>query len=308
LIAAPTGTVFVGDTALFAVQAIAADGVTPLANQSITFTAAGGAAILGACGAASCTILTDASGTASIAIAPQAAGNVTLTATGAAGTKTGAFTAAVRVRSITALNPTQYVAAGAAVAWELRVALGDNSASTAGVPVSWSGASVRVFPATSTTDSQGTAQTQASISPLASGAQVTAVACAWVASCTNFVAIGVDASEWKLAIVSGGGQSISASGTLAPVVLRVTDAVSHPVAGAMVEIHQTLDAWEPPCPDRGRCPIAPVYRASMTSAISTADGLITIASVQLPGVAGVTNIAAATGSRGFLSLALEERP
>ncbi len=28
--------------------------------------------------------------------------------------------------------------------------------------------------------------------------------------------------------------------------------------GAVVEIYQTVDAWQLPCPNRGRCPIAPV--------------------------------------------------
>lgn len=310
LIAAPTGTVFLGDAVPFTVQAIAADGVTPLVNQSITFSVTGGGAIFGACMATTCSMVTDATGMASTTVIAQAAGNVTLTAAGDAGTQTDGFTAAVRVRTITALNPAQYVAAGAAVVWAPQVVLADNSSSPVGVSVSWSGASgsMVVTPSVSMTDAQGIAETQATTGPLAAGVQVTAGACAWSSICTDFTAIGVDPSQWQLVVVSGEGQSIAATGTLAPVVLRVTDAAGHPVAGALVEIHQTLDAWQPPCPDHGRCPVPAIYGTSATTAISNADGLITVAPMQLSGVAGVTNIAAAAGPHGFVSLALQEQP
>jgi hypothetical protein len=307
LIAAPTGTVYIGDTAPFTVRAIAADGVTPLANESITFSASGAAAIFEACAAATCNLLTDATGTASVTVMPQASGNVTLTATGSAGTQTDVFAAATRVRTITPLNPTQYIAAGATVVWTPQVALADNSGSTVGVPVSWSG-SLLASTGTSITNAQSIAQIQATTGPLASGADATATACAWITVCADFTAIGVDASQWQLTLVSGEGQSVPATGTLARVILRVTDGASHPVAGAPVEIHQTLDAWEPPCPDHGRCPIAPVYGTSITTAISTADGLITITPMQLPGIPGVTNVAAATGPHGFISLTLQQQP
>jgi hypothetical protein len=109
-------------------------------------------------------------------------------------------------------------------------------------------------------------------------------------------------------VVSGAGQAVAASGMLAPVVLLVTDTASHPVAGAAVQIYQTVSAWELACPDRGRCPIAPVNASSTASAVSDANGLVTVAPQQLAGVAGVTNLAVAVGTQGFVSLALEEEP
>ncbi len=312
LVTAPSGTVFVGDTAPvpFAVRAIAADGVTPLAGQSITFTASSSIVSFGACGAATCTILTDASGTASTTVTPQAPGAITLTATGSVGTQTVSFTAVTRVRTLTPVKPVQYIAAGATVLWTPQVILADNSAYTTAVPVSWNATSgpILVTPATSTSNSQGIAQTQAITGPLQANAQAIASACAWTTICTTFTAVGVDPSQWQLILVSGAGQSVPATGTLAPVVLRVTDAAAHPIAGARVEIHQTVEAWQPPCPDRGRCPIPPVYGSSTTTATSDADGLITLTPLQLPGVPGVTNIAAATGTQGFLSLSLQKQP
>jgi hypothetical protein len=75
-----------------------------------------------------------------------------------------------------------------------------------------------------------------------------------------------------------------------------------------VQVHQTVDAWQMACPDRGRCPVAPVYNSSASSATSDADGLITVTPVQIPGVAEITNIAAAAGTQGFLSFAVQKQP
>ncbi len=261
LVTAPSGTIFVGDTAPvpFAVRALDADGVTPIAGQSITFTATGATVNFGACGTTTCTILTDATGTASTTITPQTAGIVTLTATGAAGTQTASFTAATRIRTLTPIKPVQYIAAGATVLWTPQVTLSDNSAPTTTVPVTWQETSgpMLLTPTTSTTNLQSIAQTQATIGPLQPGAQATASACAWITTCTTLTAQGVDPSEWQLVLVSGAGQSISSTDTFAPIVLRVTDTAAHPIAGAVVEIYQTIDPWQPPCPDRGRCPIPP---------------------------------------------------
>jgi hypothetical protein len=119
---------------------------------------------------------------------------------------------------------------------------------------------------------------------------------------------GVDPADLRVVAVSGAGQVVSAGSTLAPVVLRVTDAASHPVAGANVEIYQTMDAWQPPCPDRGRCPVAPVLASAQASLVSDANGLVTITPLQQPGLAETTNLAAATGIQGFLSLVFEKQP
>jgi hypothetical protein len=37
-----------------------------------------------------------------------------------------------------------------------------------------------------------------------------------------------------------------------------TDTASHPVAGAGGQLYRKVSSLEPACPDRGRCPIAPV--------------------------------------------------
>jgi len=312
LLTAPAGTVIVGQQALvpFAVQVLQADGVTPVVSETVTFTTTAGAVQFAACGAATCSLHTDTNGIASTLVTPQAPGAITLQAVGVDGTAVASFTAITQVRTATAVQPIEYVAAGATVAWTPQLNLADNTASTAGVLVDWrtvSGA-IAASPAQSLVNQQGAASTLATAGPLEPGAQALLSGCAWTNVCATFITQGVDAAELRLVAVSGGGQIVAASGALSPVVLLVTDAASHPVAGAAVQIYQTVDAWQLSCPDRGRCPIPPVLASTQYSLISDANGLLTITPQQLVGVAETTNLAAATGTQGFLSLTLEKQP
>ena len=79
---------------------------------------------------------------------------------------------------------------------------------------------------------------------------------------------------------------VSASGTLSPIVLQVTDAAAHPVAGAVVEIHQTVDAWQT-CLSRTR-PLSHPARLGSSHPPSSPmrTGSLTITPQQTAGVAG----------------------
>ena len=312
LVSAPSGSAFVGDTAAtqFAVKVLAADGVAPMANQSVTFTSTGGNVRFGACAASTCVLTTSASGSASTIVTPLEPGTVTLSAASAYGTTTASFTALDRIRAIDPLTPVQYIAANAVVLWKPQVSLADNSASTAGVAVNWKTISgpVLLSPSQSQADAQGIAQTLATAGPLAARAKATASVCAWTTVCTSFATQAVDPADWRIEIVSGAGQSVEAADTLVPLALRVTDTASHSIAGAVVQIHQTIESWQMPCPDHGQCPIAPLDDAQMSSAISDANGLVTITPLQIAGQAEVTNIVAAAGTQGFVSLSLQKQP
>lgn len=313
LVTAPSGTMFVGDTSAvpFAVKALAADGRTPVANQLVTFTASGdGSVQFGECGGAACSVMTDALGVASTMVTALAAGSVTVSAASAIGTQTASFTTAIRVRTLIPMQDTLYVAAGVTFLWTPQVEASDNSASTAGVVVNWQAASGGMFfsPTQSQVNALGVAETQATIGPLTAEEQAAASACAWTTVCVNLVAQGVDPADWRIEVVSGAGQSVGAEDTLAPVVLRVTDSAGHAVAGAPVEVHQTVGAWQGPCPDRGRCPVPPDESAQVSTATSDADGLVTITPLQVVGAAEVTNFVAAAGTQGFVSLSLEKQP
>jgi hypothetical protein len=312
LLTAPSGTVIVSQTASvpFAVQMLAADGVTPLAGQPIVFTATAGTVQFGACGGGSCTVTTNVSGVASTTVTPLTAGGIVLSAVGSAGTQVASFTAVAQVRTASPQQASEYVAEGATVVWTPQLAVTDNAASTAGVLVNWQATSgpIVLSPGQTQASAQGIAETVATIGPLAAGAQAVASGCAWTMICANFTTYGVAAADLRLVVVTGANQIVSASSTLVPIVLVVTDTDAHPVAGAVVQIYQTVNAWEAACPDKGRCPIAPVYASSVSSITSDARGLITVTPQQVAGVAGVTNIAAATGTQGFISLALQEQP
>jgi hypothetical protein len=312
LLTAPSGTVILAQPAAvpFAVQVLLGDGVTPVVGEAVTFTATAGAVQFAACGAAACTLHTDARGLASTLVTPETTGAITLQATGVDGTVTASFTAVTQVRIATAMQPVEYVAAGASVAWTPQLSVADNTAPTAGVVIDWQTISgpVVVSPGQSQVNTQGVASTLATVGPLAPGAQALLSGCAWTSLCATFTLQGVDSAELRVVAVSGANQTVAASGSFIPLVLLVTDAASNPVAGAVVEVYQTVDAWQLPCPDRGRCPIPPVIASSQYSVTSDANGLLSVAPLQLPGVAEITNLAAATGTQGFLSLTLQKQP
>ena len=186
----------------------------------------------------------------------------------------------------------------------------DNFASTEGLLVTWQIGSgpIVVSSAQSEVSAGGIAQTMATVGPLASGGEALLSACVWTTVCAAFSTEGVDPADLRLVVVSGADQAIAVGGSFTPVVLRVTDTASHPVAGAVVQIYQTVDAWQPPCPDRGRCPVPPVLASSQTALVSDGDGLLTVVPQQIPGTAETTNLAAATGTQGFLSLTLQDHP
>ena len=291
-------------------QVVAADGVTPVVGEAVTFSTTAGTVLFGACGSSACTLQTNAQGIASTLVTVESGGAVTLQAVGVDGTATASLSAIVQVRTATAAQAVEYVAAGARVAWSPQLNLADNTGSTAGVTVDWQTVSGAVVesPGLSMANGGGVAETQALVGPLVAGAQAVFSGCAWTSICAGFTALGVDAAELRVAAVSGAEQTIAMGGSFSPVVLMVTDTASHPVAGAFVEIYQTVDAWQPACPDRGRCPIAPVLGSSRSLATSDANGLFTVMPEQMVGMAGSTNVAVAAGTQGFLSFSFETRP
>lgn len=311
LVSAPSGTIFTRTTAAtpLTVQALQADGFTPIAGQTITFTVTAGQALLGACNATVCVMATDALGRASTTMAPLAAGRVTLSAASAVGTQSASFTAIERIQTITTVNPTQYIAAGAVFRWTPEVVLADNGASTIDIPVQWQSLSSRMSlnSPTSFTNLQSLARNAILSGPLESGDHAQVTACAWNSVCTTFSAVGVSPAEWQLQFVSGSGQSITTTDHFDPVMLRVVDSQSHPIGGAEVQVNQTLEPWSVPCPAQGRCPIAPVYQRSTSTVVSDANGLITITPIE-SSQAEVTSVAGATGTQGFLSFTLVKQP
>lgn len=132
LTGAPGGRQIVGVPAagLFSVKLLAGDGTTPVAGESIVFTALGAAVRFGACGGSVCTLTTDAQGVAQTVVTATAAGSITLSAIGSAGVVTAAFTAALPdvLHAVNAPAGTIYVGDSlpVAVGNGLPIAVGDS--------------------------------------------------------------------------------------------------------------------------------------------------------------------------------------
>jgi len=226
LISSPSGAVAVGTAAAapFAVRMTLGDGLTPVVGLPVTFASTTGNAQLGACGAATCVVLTDATGLASITVTPTAFGTVTVQATAVGATQIASFSAVAR--SISAMQPVEYVAAGATVAWTPEVTVVQNDAPALGVTVAWApevtAGAMTLASGASTTNAAGVASISAVVGPLAAGAQAAGQACVWATVCAGFAAVGIDPSAWRVVVMSGAGQSIAAGAAFAPVVAMVT--------------------------------------------------------------------------------------
>ena len=310
VVSAPVGMIALGQVAPtpVSIQVLAGDGATPVAGETVLLAASAGV-LLGACGGgASCSVATGASGTVSTTLLATVAGAVTLTATASAGSVSVSLIAAAR--TIVPARPTEYVAAGATVNWTPVVALTDTAGSPAGVAVIWTGSAGLTFGAAgSVSGAQGSAAESAVLGPLAAWTSASGMACAWGGTvCASIWAVGVGPAQLQVAPVTGAGQAVGSAGVLGPVVLQVTDGAGHGVAGAAVSVYQTVSAWEPACPGMGRCPATAVYRSGSTTAVSDVDGLVTVTPMQLPGEPEVTQIAAAAGTGGFVTVTLAKHP
>lgn len=216
--------------------------------------------------------------------------------------------------NLTILRPAFYVAAEQQVAFTPQATVSNAGAFTAGVPVTWTSNSGSFsFPNGGQTlsDSDGIASIVTTVAPLQAGALPTGSACAQfngqTQACGSFSVNAVDPSQWTLTVLNGASQSIAATSILQPVAIQVTDGSGNAVIGAPVDMYQAITGFQV-CPADGRCPTAPVYSMSHTSAVSDGNGLIIVSPIQLTGSAEVTTIAAATGTQGFLSVSLQKVP
>ncbi len=129
LVSYPSGSVADGQVGAvpFAVRVLEADGVTPRVGESVTLAVTAGSAVLGACGGASCAMVTDGSGVAQTTVTPLSVGLIGLRASTALLTVRASFSAAppdtIAVVSAPASTATVGLVAGAP--FTLRVLAGD---------------------------------------------------------------------------------------------------------------------------------------------------------------------------------------
>jgi hypothetical protein len=312
------------------VRVFASDGIAPLAGSSVQFAVVSGAATLGCGGGTSCSVTTDSTGLAEITLAGVAPGNVTVSASittpGISGVQVVAITLVDTspVGTVSVSGGPAYLAAGANGEWTvpLLAALGGSPA--AGVPVVWSssGTGLTLSSAQGTTGTGGAASVQVHIQAIAPGSTNTVTGCVWGTVCATWTVYGVAPPLWTIAVTGGAGQSLqlaSATGhatpinggnptSFTPVNMLITDGSGHPLPGALVTVYQTVYAWEGACPAQGACPAAPVIQTSQTSAMADGNGLVQVIPLQVAGVAQVVDIAASTGTQGFVTMSLTVTP
>ena len=216
--------------------------------------------------------------------------------------------------ALTILTPAFYAAAGQTVSLSPLAALSQSGTAAPGIAVNWTSASVGLtYPSgsQSLSDANGLATIAASVSSLPAGTPATGSACATIGAsanlCGNFTVMAVDPSLWTVTAIEGTTQTVSATGILQPVVFQITDGSGNPVIGAPVTIYQTVSGYQV-CPATGRCPVAPVYSTSQSSATSDANGLVVATVQQISGTAQTTTIAASTGTQGFASVVVQKTP
>jgi hypothetical protein len=318
LVSTPGSSAHVGAPTVlpFSARVTLADGTTPAVGVPIVFAIAPqsqGAVTFGACGAATCTVLTGTDGVASTTVTGATAGALTLVATaslptGAQSVST-AFVVVANQVSLTALNPQTYVAEGATLALALNASAIENGNPAAGQAVHWTASTGFLTTVTGTvTDANGGTVAQAVLGPVAAKVTAKLTACAWTSVCAEFDGTGVAASSFAISLVSGGGQAVTGTAIPAPVVAIVLDSAGHPVAAAPVNIYQTVTALTMDCPDRGRCPAAPVLTSSATVVVSGIDGTVTVPPLTVAGTATQTQIAFSAGTQGFATAVVTVQP
>jgi hypothetical protein len=300
----------------FAVRVYKLDGVTAAAGASVSFVVAGnggGAAVATGCGVGpGCVVKADATGLAQTPLMGIASGSVTVSGTETSGGASVKVTIADAnpVQTVTIGAGTQYLAAGAAGSWSLSLTAVQDGAAAAGAAVAWSttGSGLTLAPATGTTAANGTEAVVAQVGAVASGSTNVVTGCVWTSVCASWTVYGVAASQWAITVSSGGGQSVVEGVTPTVVTLLVTDGVGHALPGAAVNLYQTAYAWEGACATNGVCASAPVLKTARSTAVSNGNGMVQVSPIEVPGVAQVVKIAAATGTGGFATTVVVVAP
>ncbi len=309
MVAGPSGTVSQGVPTPFTVRVVGANNVTPAANVMVSFTLQQGSATMG-CGSP-CAVMTNGAGIATVMLAAASSNSTRVQAALSSGASVVAEFTGAPAPVIAAVTPSLYVAIGAQVNWQPTAIVLNNGSPVPNASVTWSATSTGVtMQSGNATNQAGMATTTVSAGPLVAGATATFHACQAAAptACAPFNVYAVHAELAGLTSISGTVQSISFSATPAPVVLQVSDAVGHPLAGATVNFYETLSAWQAACPSEGRCPAAETIATQSVTAVSNASGLVTLAPLTAAGQPTTLVVNAATGQQSSLVFTIVQHP
>ncbi len=310
ILTAPSGTLPEAVPVDFSVRALGAD-LKSAAGIPVSFAVTKGSAQLG-CGAATCTVVTNADGVATLAVTPNSTALAQVTASLTNGAKVLAEFTGAPPSSLYALTPNLYVGIGGNTTWQPQALVLNAGQPAVGSQLLWQTTSPGVAlgsATTTTTDGNGMATEQVTVGPQISTNSGTVQAClVGTTTCVTFNVIPVHLETAAIHPVSGTAQSVGAAQTLAPAVLEVTDAIGRPMAGAPVIFHETMFAWTPACSGSGECPSPPVLAQQTVEAVSASDGTVKLTPMANQGVPVRIVVQATVGSNAVYNFELEQSP
>lgn len=231
------------------VQALQADGLTPVSGATIGWSATNNVQLSACAGATFCSVTTDQYGEAATWLTPTVVGAASITATLAPQvysppkSVTASLTASESASDIGVLTPYLWIAQGATVNVPLTARVLADGTPRNNVEVNFAvvAGTGALSGASAQTSSTGYATVTLSLAQITSLVQVSACVAPGNAPCQTFYATPVPLSAMNLQPVAGAGQ-VSAGQAFQPVVVRVTDSASppHPVLAAAVTFLTTV--------------------------------------------------------------------
>jgi len=310
LVTAPMNTVPTSTPLPFSVIALAPD-LTPAGGVTVTYTVTSGTATL-ACGSKTCAMTATGDGRATMNVTATDSTWSIVTASLNNGSCLQAQFSGGASSTITALNSTLSVAAGATVTWPVQALVLLSGSPAASQSVAWQTTVTGIAPQGSTaaiTTSAGIATRNLTVGPLSEGQQVTIQACLnGNSTCATFTANGARPEYAQLQAVSGNAQSMTTASTPSSLVFRLFDMDGNPMAGGTVTIYQALYAWTAPCSVHTVCPAGTLLATQSAAATSALDGSVSFAPASLPGVATTLYALAASGNTAAVSATVERHP
>lgn len=276
------------------VQALAADGVTPVAGASIAYSAAPAVGFSACGGATSCTVFTDQGGLAlsKMTVLSAGASNITVQLAPASYNPAKFVQTTLLGTSssldISLLSPFAWIAQGATVDVALTARVLSSGTPLAGQTVNY-----QVLKGTATlgssnaiTDANGLATVNLHVPGMISDVLVSACVGATNKRCQNFSALSVPLASLKLQAVSGTTQEVLVGQAFQPVALRVINSSTppNPVLGAGVAFQTIVARVQGDIPilwmgdtDISDNPLIVILGSSQTSLTSDLNGMVSLA-------------------------------
>jgi len=310
IVTAPANGAGLGVPLPFTVRAMNWDNQSPAGGVTVSYAVTEGSAAL-ACSQPVCSVTTAGDGTATVMVSATTPALAQVTASLTNGASIAAEFTGSTAPSISAITPNLYLAIGGTVPWNPQGLVLNNGLPVAGEAVNWvpMASGVSAPSAASVSGANGVVTQQVMAGPLNSGDVIPVNAClASGSACAQFNVVAVHTQTAQLVAESGTSQSVAAAQSFAPVVIDITDAIGHPMAGAAVMFYETLDAWTTNCPAHGACPPPPMLEQQSVQAVSAADGTVTLAPLSIAGEASRLFVTVAVGESATLNFELDKHP